>query len=241
MPAMLHLKRNQDWKIIWIMWHMKMIPIKEHILCTLFGSSASVRCNFLSSHLHTSELIIFTSDKADLLNRDTSRHTMQEHIHESEFSIHSPHSAYHNQHIKLRFKVNLKGAKKDITRTTAYAFKKDLYTQFIIVLKRRYLLYLYLIYQLTLPISHKREPTRRTSSCPPCESLNCVWFESVLWAETQGETVLSAQACGTELSGLSVTVNCHSDSPLQLRQARCYLFSTVLYSGPRTGTATVRQ
>ncbi len=41
------------------------------------------------------------------------------------------------------------------------------------------LLYLYLIYQLTLPISHNREPsTKATSSCPPCEKLS--WIVSDL-------------------------------------------------------------
>lgn len=114
------------------MWHMKMIPIKEHILCTLFGSSASVRCNFLSSHLHSSELIIFTSDKADLLNRDTSCHTMHEHLHESEFSIHSAHSPSHNQHIKQRFKVNLKGAKKDIQEQLLMHLRGSIYTHILV-------------------------------------------------------------------------------------------------------------
>lgn len=118
---------------------------------------------------------------------------MHEHLHESEFSIHSAHSDSHNQHIKQRFKVNLKGAKKDIQEQLLMHLRGSIYTHFIIVLKRRDLLYLYLIYQLTLPISHKREPTTRTtSSCPPYEKLS--WIVSDL-SQFSGQRPRERQSC----------------------------------------------
>lgn len=113
-------------------------------------------------------------------------------MHESEFSIHSAHSASHNQHIKQGFKVNLKAVKKDIQEQLHMHLEGSVHT-FLMVLKRRDLLYLYLIYQLALPESHKREPTTRTtSSCPPCEKLS--WFVSDL-SQFSGQRPRERQSC----------------------------------------------
>lgn len=68
--------------------------------------------------------------------------------------------------------------------------------------------------------------------------LYLIWVRSP--GRSPGRDSPAAQACGPELSGLSVTAHCYSDSTSQLSQARRYLLFTALYSARRTAAVTVK-